>query len=519
MKLIKIKIKTEFPVIISESGGTSFISYTKTFIPGTVIRGMFASRYINKNKLNSLIAHNDENFRSFFLNGNVSFGNAYIASVSDNSSFKENWPLPLSLHHDKNDENNIIDLLLESREARNISQSKAFLGYGRIENKKLYTQDIKKYMFFHHKRDRQKGSPEEGMLFNYECLAPGQYFIGDIRILNNENKISDIFYNLFCKENIFYIGRSKNSQYGKIHCELENNHNWEYPNNINNQITITFTSDAILVDREGKYCTDKSAIEKYFNDVLKISIKIEKAFSRIKEIENFVSAWKLRRPTDIALRAGSCFSITLNPDSDKSNKLKELSFFGIGERREEGFGRFVLNWQSASLEKHNDNQETAAVPVQENQYQYLEDLPKFPMIITILINHLIKEATNLAHEDAQNFDETSLKKASNSCLARLEKACIQFGTIEGLKEFLSKSRQNYINSLENIKFSKGTVGNLKIFLERLETTDMINRLNSQLRNILDNLSYSKEDFSKRVEQIYLKTLVNSLRQRQKSIKQ
>lgn len=529
MKIIKYKITTESPIILSESGGVSFLSYTKDFIPGSVIRGMFSKKFIEANKLGTT-AHQNQEFLSLFLSDNVSYGNAYIATTADDQVPKENWPLPLSLQHDKNDENKVIDLLLESRESRNIEQTKPFNKYGRIEGNRLYLENVKKQLFFHHKRNRATGAPAEGLFFNYESLSPRQTFMGDIRF--TDDKSAEKFENLFKQHKTFFIGRSRNSQYGRINFELVNSETWDIQkSNINfinnNQLVLTFVSDAIIVDENGQFCTDLTSIQNYLKKKADGKLKIEKAFLRIKEIENYVSIWKLRRPTDVSLKAGSCLLISVEDNINNSikNFLIEQSFLGLGERRQEGFGRYLLNWQKAKLELGNNIASRSQTNETNPEDSSASKLSESSLsIIREIVKNRIKEITILlAQEDAEKFDKKSLKEASKSSLGRLEKAFEEFHSLEKVKkEFLDRWTKKYRHSLEKITCSNlGQAGNLFEYLEK--EPDLENRIQTspQLKqNALDlindlGIMATTSNFYKELEELYFKTLLYALRQRQR----
>lgn len=521
MKIIRYTIETKAPIIISESGGISFFSYTKTYIPGSIIRGMFASRYIIENELTSLNAYRNSYFKDFFLSDFVSFSNAYIATPSASShSAIENRPLPLSLHKNKKDDSQIIDLLLKTREERKISQTKAIQGYGRFEDNNLFIQDVNKYLFFHHKRNKTSGAPETGMFFNYECLAPGQYFIGDIRFI--DDNIATNFYNQFQNDSEFHIGRSRNSQYGLISIKLNSPEDWTQNNkDCPDNIILTFLSDAILIDEEGRYCTDENSIENYFNAILNSSsahICIEKAYLRIKEIENFVAVWKLRRPTDIAIKAGSCFLIIFNGNDDALKKLNSFSFLGIGERRSEGFGRFVINWQHKIQKKTTNSKDTvelsgSAFPIEDS----LNGLNSYSknIIAEIITNQLFKKISNIAHDDVdKKILADDLKKASKSSLARLEKAALQFDSLDQFKNgFLAELTRSYKTKLEEIKIDMPPKKNIFEYLNNLNLSELINRvgMDNGLTSIIDKNKLGK------LEIIYLRHFTSALRNKHKAV--
>ena len=530
MRLIEFILKTEAPVILSESGGLSFLAYTKDFIPGTVIRGLFANSYIKLKGLSTTNAHEDQTFYNYFLSNKVSFGNAYIATLhNQGNSIKENYPLPLSLQHEKNDKSKIIDLLLETREERGIEQTKPFLGYGNIENNGLSIEQVEKSFFFHHQRDKKTGAPEENKFFNYEGLAQDQLFKGDIRF--EEGNFAEDFWKNFKNDHngelIYFIGRSKNSQYGRVSLKLSPPQDFKEDITFNgSSFVLTFISDAILVNKRGYPCTDKASIQEFLKEFLQIDslkIEIEKAFLRIKTIENYVSVWKLRRPTDLAIRAGSCLLIRTNGDLLNNPSFKKAYFLGLGERTAEGFGRFKINWQKANISYYNQPQTNQISSPDINQelissLQRPDNNQAKNIAIEVIKNYLRRTTQAVAYEDANKIDEESLGHTSKGPLARLEKAIYEFRTIEKIKqEFLNKSRPAYQESLKKIK-TNNTNQNLFDSLINLNSKEKIfpAQPDGNLRSFINALESNLLDEMKSdLEYLYLKTFIIALRHKQK----
>jgi len=113
-----------------------------------------------------------------------------------------------------------------------------------LEKDKLTTQEVETGLNFHHARDRKKGVSEEGKIFNYESVSPGQIFEGEIT--GDEKNLHNLI--TICENKwIAYLGRSKNAQYGQVEfeiidekTEIETEIEW------NNEISLTFLSDTII---------------------------------------------------------------------------------------------------------------------------------------------------------------------------------------------------------------------------------------------------------------------------------
>ena len=94
MEKMKITLRTVSPVVLTGPGNSALLTVTRDTFGGTVLRGLVAARYIERNGKGEN-AHEDTDFRRFFFGG-VRFVDAYpekegVASI----------PLPASLQKDK----------------------------------------------------------------------------------------------------------------------------------------------------------------------------------------------------------------------------------------------------------------------------------------------------------------------------------------------------------------------------------------------------------------------------------
>ena len=75
MHEINVRIETKAPVILSALGHTSVMTATQDFFSGSVLRGIFAARYIEARALGNM-AHRDSEFMRLFYGG-LRFVDAY----------------------------------------------------------------------------------------------------------------------------------------------------------------------------------------------------------------------------------------------------------------------------------------------------------------------------------------------------------------------------------------------------------------------------------------------------------
>lgn len=461
MFAIKYQIKALSPLIFPENTGDPNAVGTLEYIPGSAVRGLFANLYIKISQLKN--AHENENFYNWFLSGKLKFTNAYIVSKNKDSGYV-NYPLPLSIQREKGGQA-IYDLLFVSEDFR--EQTVGIGGYCRLVDNHLYREKVKKSLNYHHERDYISGVVKKGIFFTYESIHAGQVFQGWILGDNDELKN---FKNNF-QNGIYYLGRSKNAQYGKIKLEFLSEAKGfvsELPNEIilntvspNQEIPMALISDTIIYNDNGFSVVDLSEFKK----ILGNNVEIKKAFIRSTDSENFISIWKLKTPSELCFKAGSTFLIKIKNENGL-NKLLELQKTGIGERTHEGFGRFVIGWQMGGdkiteiKEKNKSQKPSGEAP------QLIEEITK-KVIIDYIINYSKLEAI----KEAGNFNPIPPK----SLIYRVREMIIKE---ERANEIIKKLKKTAISHLEKCRKSDMT---LKDFVEKYNLN--LNHLIKQISNM------------------------------------
>lgn len=348
MYQIHYKIRTLSPILLTRVTGDTNMVSTLDYIPGSVILGIFAKKYIDKKDLGRN-AHEDQYFHRCFLNSSICFTNAYLSKSNGKDRFTF-YPTPLSIQSSKEDEKEIFDLLITSKK-----QTKYLGNYCEIIDDKINLASASRSINFHHSRkDRVKGHSDDGTIFNYESLDPLQEFSG--WIIGEEEDLKIILELIGDKMKI-NIGRSKQIQYGKSELELlydipDTPISEVYtfnPDRLNNPFILTFWSPVLIYNKNGFPSTSITDLKKYLSSQLEVQlgdIHVLQAFKKSEVVENFVSKWLLKKPSETCLKAGSCFKIRIEGLNDNIKRsLAELQKTGFGERTGEGFGRFLVNMQ------------------------------------------------------------------------------------------------------------------------------------------------------------------------------
>ena len=351
MHAIRYTLQTITPILITSTAGEANTVNTERHIPGTSMLGSFAQRYIAHNNL--IKPHEDPVFRQWFLLGGLRFTNACISSDSSDERFLY-FPAPLSLAMDKYGPKlrPTYDRLFVGKDVMRKKRAKAVKsGFFRSVNQGFESRNVATRLNFHHARNAETGTPEDEKFFNFESIEAGARFTG--YIFGKRKNVEDfLVFQQKHPEQHLYIGRSKTAQYGKVRMNkpvvipemLSEIPGWNTDKleiDDDDCIALTLLSDMILYNKYGFSSTRLDNLQ----DRLPGRLLPEKSFIKTGRVENFNSIWSLPRPTEVCFCAGSCFLLKASDDDEKT--LIDLQRQGLGERLQEGFGRFVLGWQTS----------------------------------------------------------------------------------------------------------------------------------------------------------------------------
>lgn len=343
MKALTFTINLLEPLLINDiCGGDPNSAVGLDFIPGSSIRGAIIGRYFKKKGEDSVDA-NDEEFKALFLDGSVRFLNAYPLTKNK----KRTLPTPYSWYAEKDKNNNLIhNFAIEKEETdinwENISSPFCHLsenddGEGQVRLfKPVYQAKI--HIF---RSNRQKVTTGESTIFRYQALEVGQIYSGVI-ISENEPNFEEIK-NLLGEGSILNLGKSHLVSYGQVKInDIKIFDNWEEYQSVGDEaedkIIVTLLSDTIIRDENtGAYITNVDSALR-----LGLDAEHEKAFVRKRIRGSFNKKWNLPTPQFFTIKAGSVFVYKKNPEL--ATLLETLQVDGIGERKEEGYGRIAINW-------------------------------------------------------------------------------------------------------------------------------------------------------------------------------
>jgi CRISPR-associated protein Csx10 len=332
------------------------------YVPGSQVRGAVIAAFLRSTQINTLDAA-DEDHRRLFFNGKTRYLNAYPLTPDGVRAL----PTPLSWHTVKNEDQPIYDFALGVRYTVN-GKPKQFTRvaggertFCRLVGDQVVFAAPERQINVHTQRDRSRGRAVEGSgaVFQYDALAEGEQFCGCVLV--QDAATADDLAKLMAS--VAVIGGSSNSGYGKVRVEVEPpidaaEMGWREVSEdmssipANSLFTITLLSPLLTRDQNsGQYTTAALAeLERALGVTLRAgqgSADADEMRSawHVEEVGGFNRKWGLPLVQAQALSAGSVLVCT-SKEGIGTETIQAVEWRGVGERRVEGFGRLVFNWQT-----------------------------------------------------------------------------------------------------------------------------------------------------------------------------
>ena len=475
MKILSYQIRLLEPLLVTAIDGDPNNAVSFDFLPGSVLRGAVISSWLRHHKKRELDLTDSQIKRLFFSN-QVRYLNGYLAEGN-----ARRLPVPNSWVQDKKaqreqDYPQTVDWAV-TPQTDDDKQWKGISGFW-AKNQGLKTLD--RQLSIHLRRNRILGRSRKGEagIYRYDALAAYQSFVALILCDRDDDAVS--IENWLTNAEIA-IGSSRNSGYGRVKIEnVQSIDKWrEVDQEIQTDVSdadedvwiVSLLSDLLVRNKYGQFCVELDAIKALLQQALGISIEIDKnrTFLASHLLGGFNRKWGLNLPQLQAVKMGSVIVFSaLDLDVDV---IEKLEWEGIGEKREDGFGRIAINWQQADKVNMTPSLKLPpkSIELVDDDSRDLAQRMAERMLRPQLETALIKEANQL---------EKSIHKPTSSQLSRLRMVVLDALTQEPTEG--RKRLQDYFNNIKARpkifkQFSDDLIDG-KLLFEWLETTSQSSKL-------------------------------------------
>ncbi len=367
-KIFNIILLTEEPLLIANKSESGSMYYTSKSIPGHTLLGALAWKAAANSTMDDKEVY--EQFIKLFRRGDIKVSPLYSAlkiqddiypSIPSPQDFLYCKLYPEFEEHGRGvqgyatdtEEPGKCEICLQEDIETPLEPVNQYIAI-RKYHKHLEEVEVPVREEMHIAIDPKKGRTITGVLFGYESIDSGAYFIGTIKIANWANFAH--FLGLDGESPVFElrIGKASARGHGKVKVWLQSDRDTknlflgtslkERVTDLTKPLRMTFITDTILVDTWGRFLNkpDKPVLEVLLGE----NVEIINIFVKTKTVDGFNAYLGLPKWRDIAISAGSAVGFKLeHPENEEAlfKLLEKLESEGIGLRKEEGFGRIAFN--------------------------------------------------------------------------------------------------------------------------------------------------------------------------------
>lgn len=344
MIYFKIRIENLEPLCISndsssQKGQTDCLRY----IPGTTLRGHF----INSISSDATLF---ETTKCDLFSDKVSFMNAYPLDGDDVLI-----PSLKGFYEDKNSNGEIDNVLISGSFKEGMKR--AYLG----SFCKMDGSTITYYSIATKSSMKINISGEKQEVFRTKNIEPGYIFESYV-VIKNEELTEEVSHYLVNKlENIYnnktiWLGNGKSQGLGKCRAKIESCDNVAFSkylpdSDVSGEIYMILLSDSTMRDTRGEYCGINCRALENFLGVN--NLKINYCSTSVINIHGYNQKLGIMTPTVPMYEKGSAFKLSYDGVLSLQ-KMYEALLNGVGERKNEGFGRLIfIDGKYECLDKKN----------------------------------------------------------------------------------------------------------------------------------------------------------------------
>lgn len=453
MNGLTVQIELLEPLLIGQfRAGDENSEKSFSYIPGSTLRGMFIELFMRTGQ--QIVHEQDALGYKLFFGDIVHYLNAYPTTPKGLRSL----PTPRSLQGEeelievdgeeptRNNGAPIIDSTFATiEELETLDRLKS--PYCHLEGKGISLYNPKRRIGVHNASTKRfTKQSDDSTVFRYDSLEVGQTF--SCVVLSDDQSLLDEHLRPLLANSDCFLGRSRSAGYGLVKItNIDIDDAWEeyqpVTESSNNMLTLTLLSDAILRDSSGQYTLDPASGCGW-------QFLPKHTFAATDTIGSFNRTWGLPTPQVPTLSAGSILYFENRPEISKA--LEGCVQYGIGERRNEGYGRVALNWlahKEYKLENESPVEKSKLViPLEGNNRKMARSM----------VQRLLQHQLDIQLTDQVNKEGLYIANPpENSQLSRLRlvvRDAWRNKDPELLPRFLKEMRQNAQN-----QFQKAKVGN------------------------------------------------------------
>ncbi len=422
------------PAIITALGGDPNSSSTLPFIPGAAVRGAVAKALGDP----GADVSTQEEFHDFVLGGKVRYLNAYPYVDGLRA-----LPVPVSLRRKKDeqaDRESVSAIDLAGFAGHSAPDNEAgecwpegqlapldqgFLTIGKAQPVLLQPKMSGR---IHHQRDRKKGrawkdrnGATHGAIFAFECIDAGQSFQGMVQVCGATEKEMDRTEKRIkaLLGQTILIGRSRRAGYGGMAMlqwgkgqtreVLGVGRDGLRPvgGDISQGTSFRLLlASACIVRHPTTGQMDPAALPELIEARLEGRAKVAWRRWAFTPIGGFNRKWRLELPQVLAVSAGSVFVLKAGQDIQVGD-LWAIENEGLGERREEGYGRVLFLDAPLSVLSLKKPEKTVPISAGDRQPPQLVLQIEARIVRTRLAKEIEQKAADVARS-ARNLPSNSL---------------------------------------------------------------------------------------------------------------
>lgn len=385
MPTVKFDIYLHQPLLATSLDGDPNSSSSYDFIPGSALRGALASRYIEKNGMTDVV-------RWLFFSDQVCFLNAYPFVWNESAgNMQPAWPLPLSWRYSADDVETIYDQAIAPASVQD--KLKALHGFSDYYFTVAIGQPDRR-ISIHTQRHRDFGRARRnsGAVFQYDALDAGQTLRGALvytldasdPLMTEKQKAIETIVSWL--DGDMHLGGSRTAGYGSVRLSVvrpseEEDAQWAIDKAVEPSkpvagdapLIILLLSDLLLRDKEsGQWTTDPRDVAKA------LDLELITAYTGTRSVGGFNRTWNLPLVQRTAFQMGSVFVCRL-PTHDDAKSIKTVLTAlgsGLGEGRNDGFGRIAVNWQQEAVLARSKADQAQPEPVALSENTPVADLAR-----------------------------------------------------------------------------------------------------------------------------------------------